>query len=144
VARAGPELRNLRDSPAQIDRAGELKMKWGTETGQAWLIGPHRLICGDCRDEGTVRRLWADNGPKLRMVGGGTMRPVGRRSGARPPYPSELSRSAACRRGGRAGTQSDRAAPARGTFAADEDHGGLRLRAQPQGLSATDSGTGSR
>jgi len=63
-----PELRDLKDPPAQIDRARELKTKWGTETGQAWRIGPHRLICGDCREEGTMRRLWADNGPKLRMV----------------------------------------------------------------------------
>jgi DNA modification methylase len=63
-----PELRDLKDPPAQIDRAGELRAKWGTEAGQAWQIGPHRLICGDCRDEGTVRRLWADNGHKMRMV----------------------------------------------------------------------------
>jgi DNA modification methylase len=63
-----PELRDLKDPPAQIDRAGELKTKWGTEAGQAWDIGPHRLLCGDCREEGTVRRLWADDCPKLRMV----------------------------------------------------------------------------
>ena len=42
--------------------------KWGTEAGQAWQIGPHRLVCGDCRDEGTVGRLWHDGGPKFRMV----------------------------------------------------------------------------
>jgi hypothetical protein len=65
---ARPELASLKDPPAQIDRAGELKAKWGTQAGQAWQIGPHRLVCGDCRDEGTVRRLWADGGPKLRMV----------------------------------------------------------------------------
>jgi DNA modification methylase len=54
--------------PAALDRAAELQMKWGTAAGQAWQIGPHRLVCGDCRDEGTVGRLWRDGGPKLRMV----------------------------------------------------------------------------
>jgi hypothetical protein len=54
--------------PAQLDKAAELQAKWGTVAGQAWQIGPHRLVCGDCRDEGTVGRLWADGGPKLRMI----------------------------------------------------------------------------
>ena len=54
--------------PAQLDRVAELQAKWGTATGQAWQIGPHRLVCGDCRDEGTVGRLWRDGKPKLRMV----------------------------------------------------------------------------
>jgi DNA modification methylase len=54
--------------PATLDRAAELQMKWGTAAGQAWQIGPHRLVCGDCRDEGPVGRLWRDGGPKLRMV----------------------------------------------------------------------------
>jgi DNA modification methylase len=56
------------DVPAQIDKAAELQAKWGTAAGQTWKAGPHRLTCGDCRDEGTVGRLWADGGPKLRMV----------------------------------------------------------------------------
>jgi len=56
------------DPPAQIDKAAELQAKWGTAPGQAWQIGVHRLVCGDCRDEGTVGRLWTDGGPKIRMV----------------------------------------------------------------------------
>ncbi|MCW5982455.1 MAG: ParB N-terminal domain-containing protein [Bryobacteraceae bacterium] len=28
-----------------------------TQPGDVWLIGPHRLICGDCRDQDLVRRL---------------------------------------------------------------------------------------
>jgi DNA modification methylase len=28
-----------------------------TRPGDIWLIGDHRLICGDCRDHGTVQRL---------------------------------------------------------------------------------------
>jgi ParB-like chromosome segregation protein Spo0J len=31
----------------QIDNAAELQKKWGTERGQLWLIGQHRLLCGD-------------------------------------------------------------------------------------------------
>jgi DNA modification methylase len=54
--------------PAQVDRAAELQAKWGTAPGQAWQIGPHRLVCGDCRDEGTVGRLWANGGDPARML----------------------------------------------------------------------------
>ncbi|MCW5982712.1 MAG: ParB N-terminal domain-containing protein [Bryobacteraceae bacterium] len=28
-----------------------------TQPGDVWLIGPHRLTCGDCRDEDLVRKL---------------------------------------------------------------------------------------
>lgn len=58
----------LADPDPQIDKAAELKAKWATEPGQGWQIGPHRLICGDSRGEGTVGRLWADGAPLLRMV----------------------------------------------------------------------------
>jgi hypothetical protein len=54
--------------PAQIDRAVELQAKWGTAPGQAWQVGPHRLVCGDCRKKGVVGRLWADDGPRIRLV----------------------------------------------------------------------------
>jgi DNA modification methylase len=65
---ARPEFKDLKDPAAHIDKAAEFQAKWRTETGQAWQIGPHRLVCGDCRDEATVARLWADSGPKLRAV----------------------------------------------------------------------------
>src|SRR6202158_4127855 len=57
------------DVPAQIDKAAELQAKWGTAAGQAWQIGPHRLIWGDCREKAVVGRLWRDGGAKLRMGG---------------------------------------------------------------------------
>ena len=60
--------RELLDPPAPIDRAAELKAKWCTTSGQLWRIGPHRIICGDCRDKGAVGRLWPDNGPSARMI----------------------------------------------------------------------------
>ena len=61
-------LGELVDPPAQIDKAGELRAKWGTKSGQTWQIGLHRLVCGDCREKRDVGRLWRDGGPKLRMV----------------------------------------------------------------------------
>src|SRR5271169_4645210 len=54
--------------PAQIDRAAELQAKWRTAPGQAWQIGPHRLVCGDCREKAVVGRLWRDGGPKIRLL----------------------------------------------------------------------------
>ena len=45
------------DTPAQVDRAEELRQKWGVESGQMWQLGEHRLICGDCTDAATVARV---------------------------------------------------------------------------------------
>jgi DNA modification methylase len=45
------------DPGAQIDRAEELRVKWGVESGQLWQLGEHRLICGDCTDRAVVERV---------------------------------------------------------------------------------------
>jgi DNA modification methylase len=45
------------DAEAQIDKAEELRVKWGVETGQLWQLGEHRLVCGDCTDKAVVDRL---------------------------------------------------------------------------------------
>jgi len=45
------------DPGAQIDRAEELREKWGVESGQLWQLGDHRLICGDCTDRAVVERV---------------------------------------------------------------------------------------
>jgi len=47
----------VQDAEPQIDKAEELRQKWGVETGQIWQLGRHRLICGDCTDKATVARL---------------------------------------------------------------------------------------
>jgi len=45
------------DAGPQTDRAEELRVKWGVESGQLWLIGEHRLLCGDCRNPDDMARL---------------------------------------------------------------------------------------
>lgn len=45
------------DVEPQIDKAEELREKWGVETGQLWQLGAHRLICGDCTDKAVVDRV---------------------------------------------------------------------------------------
>ena len=37
------------DPGAQVDKAEELRAKWGVESGQLWQLGEHRLICGVAR-----------------------------------------------------------------------------------------------
>ena len=45
------------DVEPQIDKAEELREKWGVESGQLWQLGEHRLICGDCTDKAVVERM---------------------------------------------------------------------------------------
>lgn len=45
------------DVEPQIDKAEELRVKWGVETGQLWQLGEHRLICGDCTDKAVVEKV---------------------------------------------------------------------------------------
>lgn len=39
------------DAQAEFDRADELKDKWGVKPGQVWVLGKHRLVCGDSQDK---------------------------------------------------------------------------------------------
>lgn len=60
------------DPGAQIDKAEELRVKWGVELGQLWRIpsktadGEHRIICGDCMDRAVVERVM--QGEKADMI----------------------------------------------------------------------------
>ena len=62
------------DAEPQIDRAEELRVKWGVETGQIWRLSSrtegqeHRLICGDCTDGGVVERVMGGERARLIMT----------------------------------------------------------------------------
>jgi DNA modification methylase len=47
----------VEDAEPQIDKAEELREKWGVKTGQLWKLGEHRLICGDCTDKAVVDKV---------------------------------------------------------------------------------------
>ncbi len=43
------------DAPEpEIDKADELREKWGVERGQGWEVGRHRVMCGDCATDAFV------------------------------------------------------------------------------------------
>ena len=45
------------DVEPQIDKAEELREKWGVKLGDLWQLGSHRLICGDCTDKAVVDKV---------------------------------------------------------------------------------------
>ena len=45
------------DAEPQIDKAEELRAKWGVEPGQLWELGAHRLLCGDSTKKEDVERV---------------------------------------------------------------------------------------
>lgn len=46
-----------KDTEPEVNRAEELQRQYGTELGQTWGIGEHRLVIGDCTDADVVGRL---------------------------------------------------------------------------------------
>lgn len=64
LAEFAPES-DLEDVEPQIDRAEELRQKWGVEMGQLWQLGEHRIICGDCTDAAVVERVMGGELPDL-------------------------------------------------------------------------------
>ena len=59
---------SVADPGAQIDQAEELQQKWGTEYGQLWQIGRHRLLCGDATNAEDVARVLDGNIPLLMVT----------------------------------------------------------------------------
>lgn len=45
------------DPGGQVDKADELRVKWGVVAGQTWALGNHRITCGDCTDKAVVEAL---------------------------------------------------------------------------------------
>jgi DNA modification methylase len=56
------------DAEPQIDKAEELREKWGVETGQLWQIGEHRILCGDSTKAEDVARVLAGDKPLLMVT----------------------------------------------------------------------------
>lgn len=66
------------DPGPEIDRAEELRIKWGVESGQLWRCGDHFLICGDSANPEIVSKvmggaefdcLWTDPPYGVNYVG---------------------------------------------------------------------------
>ena len=53
---------------AEVDRAEELREKWDTKPGQLWVIGKHRLLCGDATKAEDVERLMGGATPLLMVT----------------------------------------------------------------------------
>jgi len=61
------------ESPSEVPsgplgRGSELQAQWGTALGQLWLLGPHRLLCGDACLAGDVGRLLEGKEPFLMVT----------------------------------------------------------------------------
>lgn len=61
-----PQAEPVEDAGAQVDRAEELREKWGVLSGDLWQIREHRVICGDCTDAAVVARVMG--GERARLV----------------------------------------------------------------------------
>jgi site-specific DNA-methyltransferase (adenine-specific) len=56
------ETQSDSDAEPQIDKAEELRAKWGVEPGQLWELGDHRLLCGDSRQKKSTEMLLGGGG----------------------------------------------------------------------------------
>jgi hypothetical protein len=48
----------IKEVEVTLERADELRAKWGIGAGQVWQAGPHRMGCGDSTDQTFVTLLW--------------------------------------------------------------------------------------
>ena len=56
------------DAEPQIDKAEELRQKWGVEAGQLWQLGDHRILCGDSTRAEDVERALDGAKPMLMVT----------------------------------------------------------------------------
>jgi DNA modification methylase len=56
------------DAEPQIDKAEELRAKWGVEPGQLWELGDHRLLCGDSTKKEDVEKALGGASPLLMVT----------------------------------------------------------------------------
>ena len=56
------------DAEPQINRAEELQKKWQVKTGDLWIIGDHRLLCGDSTNKDDVLRVMGGEKANLLMA----------------------------------------------------------------------------
>jgi DNA modification methylase len=58
AALGNDEMQTDVDAEPQIDKAEELREKWGVETGQLWQLGDHLIYCGDSTDRDLIKELY--------------------------------------------------------------------------------------
>lgn len=56
------------DAEPQIDKADELRAKWGVEPGQLWELGDHRILCGDSTIPEHVERVMGGEKAKVMVT----------------------------------------------------------------------------
>lgn len=56
------------DADPQVNKAEELREKWGVETGQLWELGDHRILCGDSTKAEDVERVLGGVVPLLMVT----------------------------------------------------------------------------
>jgi DNA modification methylase len=62
-----PETSDV-DAEPQIDKAEELRAKWGVEAGQLWELGDHRILCGDSTKKEDVEKALGGTSPLLMVT----------------------------------------------------------------------------
>ncbi len=56
------------EAPAEADQVPDLESVVVSVTGDVWLLGEHRLACGDCTDAGTVEKALGGFEPRLMVT----------------------------------------------------------------------------